>query len=391
MVNPFSFSNIPIIHFGVGKFNQLYPVIENTRNKILIFTGKQSYTKIQQWTDLIEFLNKQSIVFDHVSVTEEPSPEFIDQISKNFNNEFFDFVISIGGGSVIDAGKAVSAMLKLNESVFDYLEGIGNSKVHPGVKIPFIAIPTTSGTGSEATKNAVLNRIGPNGFKRSLRHNNLIPDIAIIDPRLTINCPTDISAACGLDAFTQLLESFVSTKANTITDVLALSGIAQIRNSLVRACKNGDDIDTRTGMSYASLISGITLANAGLGVVHGFASSIGGLHHIPHGVVCGTLLGSSTRINIIKLQTEKNNETALKKYSEVGKLLSGTPNKDDEFYLNSLIETIDYWTKTLHIPKLSKYGINEEEIEKIVEQTGIKNNPVELNQNDLRCILHERL
>ena len=190
-----------------------------------------------------------------------------------------DVVLSTGGGSVIDAGKAVSAMLRVEGSVAEYLEDVGTRK-HPGTKVPFVAVPTTAGTGCEATRNAVLSRVGPDGFKKSLRHDNFLPDAAVVDPVLTLSCPPDITAACGLDALTQLLESFVSTKASVLTDVLALSGLEHIGNSLVPACTNsGQDIDMRANLSYAALMSGITLTSAGLGTVHGFASSIGGLFY----------------------------------------------------------------------------------------------------------------
>ena len=163
---------------------------------------------------------RQNIKFQKVVVNSEPSPELVDETVQKYSAEKIDVVVSIGGGSVIDAGKAISAMLNTSGSVREYLEVVGN-KEHPGTKVPFIAVPTTSGTGSEATKNAVISKLGKDGFKRSLRHDNLVPDVALIDPELTLNCPPDITAAAGMDCFTQLAEAYLSGKSNDYTDALA--------------------------------------------------------------------------------------------------------------------------------------------------------------------------
>jgi alcohol dehydrogenase class IV len=264
---------------------------------------------------------------------------------------------------------------------------------HNGEKIPLIAVPTTSGTGSEATKNAVLSRTGDDGFKKSLRHDNFVPDVVVLDPKLTVSCPAHITAACGMDAFTQLLESYVSTDASPMTDALAFSGLEHVARFLVPASTDrAKDLDVRGGMAYAALMSGITLANAGLGVVHGVASPIGGFFNIPHGVVCGTLIGEATSATIRKLvQEHGSTHPALRKYSRVGVLLCGAAEEDTQRGCESLVSKVNEWTEILNIPRLGDYGVRESDLDRIIAGSGNKNNPVQLGPKEIREILRRRL
>lgn len=395
MIPPFNFARIPHIIFGAGKLNELYSIIPKFGKNILFIIGGNSLKKSGKWDDIISALENKSINFSSTSISSEPSPSLIDEATAKFRDKRFDLVVGIGGGSVIDAGKAISAMLPKKGSIQNYLEGIGE-KSHDGIKLPYIAIPTTSGTGSEATKNAVISEIGPDGFKKSLRHDNLIPNVAIIDPELMISCPLSISASCGMDAFTQLLEAYVSSKRNPITDTLAYNGMKYIGENLLLACSTGSsDVNIRAAMAYGSLLSGITLANAGLGIVHGLASPIGGMYKIPHGVVCGTLLSEATKINIEVLQKQGfGGRKGLKKYAKIGALLKGKyhleEGKINEF-CSMLIETLENWTDKLKINRLGKYGIRNEDFEKIVEKTSLKNNPVNLSKDYIRNIVINRL
>jgi alcohol dehydrogenase class IV len=281
-------------------------------------------------------------------------------------------------------------MMSKTESVIEYLEGVG-TKDHPGTKLPFIAVPTTSGTGSEATKNAVISHIGKDGFKKSLRHENFVPDIAVVDPELTLNCPINITASSGMDCFTQLTEAYLSDKSNEYTDALAFEGLKVIKSSLRRSFFHGDDIGARTGMSFAALTSGICLANAGLGVVHSFASSIGGMYNIPHGVVCGTLMVSANKINVRELRRGGNNKAALKKYSNMGKLFIDEEDKSDAYYIDGFVQYLYDLTDDFHLPGLKGYGLEEEDIEQICRLTENKNNPVKLTLEDLMEIVSSRL
>ena len=358
--------------------------------KLLVVTGNNSFLNSINSEKLIQSIKKSGIDYFIFSVPGEPSPDIIDLAVKRFNHEVIDLVVGIGGGSVMDAGKAISAMMYRNESVVDFLEGVGNNE-HPGTKLPFIAIPTTSGTGSEATKNAVISQIGKNGFKRSLRHDNFVPDVAIVDPELTLHCPRNITSSSGMDCFTQLTESYLSDKSSEYTDALAFEGLRAIKTSLLRSCKDGEDIEARTGMSFAALTSGICLANTGLGAVHGFASSIGGMYDFPHGLICGTLMASANEINVRELRKESTNPVALKKYALLGELFLDEKGKTDNYYADGFIQYLNKLTDELNLPGLKKYGIEETDLDLICRNTEIKNNPVKLTEEDLSEILRSSI
>jgi alcohol dehydrogenase len=239
LISPFIFSRIPVIHFGAGEFNTLPDIIGRMGKTVLIITGSHSFQSSGKKDQLESALKKKSINFFSVQVKGEPSPGLIDTVVAQFRDSGIDVVCGIGGGSVIDAGKAVSAMLLHDDSVFEYLEGVGTGKQHDGDKAPFIAVPTTAGTGSEATKNAVLSEVGQDGFKKSLRHDNFVPDIAVVDPELMLPCPPLTTAASGMDALSQLLESYVSTRASKLTDSLAYDGLSCVVHNLIPACTDG--------------------------------------------------------------------------------------------------------------------------------------------------------
>ncbi|MBA4055806.1 MAG: alcohol dehydrogenase [Marivirga sp.] len=386
-MDSFTHSTTPNLHFGPGKISVLPSAAKSFGSKILLITGTRSFPSSNNGLDLLEQLNARKMHVEHFTIEKEPSPGVIDHAVKTFYAFAPDVVVAIGGGSVLDAGKGISAMLPLNEPVKPYLEGVGKKPVHPGVKIPFIAVPTTAGTGSEATKNAVLSEIGKRGYKKSLRHNNFVPDIAIVDPVLTISCPPSITAASGMDAFTQLLESYLSTKANPITDALAYEGLKRVSFSLMQAYHNGTDLEARTNMALASYISGITLANAGLGLVHGLASAIGGYFEISHGVICSSLILAANKVTIRKLRSGKTANNALTKYALVGKMFSRSEDKSDEYYADLLLSVMETWTKEMNIPPLSEGGITKKDLEKISAASDNKNNPIPLNREEMIEVL----
>ncbi len=386
MVKPFQFSHLPKISFKNGLISELPSIAFNYGNRILVVTGMNSFLKSIQAEKLFSDLEKKKIDYHLIKVPGEPTPESIDNAVVSFKNQDINLIIGIGGGSSIDAGKAISAMMGRSESIVEYLEGVGN-KEHPGTKIPYIAVPTTSGTGSEATKNAVISKIGKNGFKRSLRHDNFVPDIAIVDPELTYNCPKNITASSGMDCFTQLTEAYLSDKSNEYTDALAFEGLKSIKNSLRRSYEDGNDKEARTGMSFAALTSGICLANAGLGVVHGFASSIGGMYNIPHGLICGTLMSKSNELNVRELRKSGSNISALKKYSLLGKLFVDESGKTENYYIDGFIQYLYKLSNELGLTGLKSFKIEKKDIEVICSKTELKNNPVVLTSENLQEII----
>ncbi|MEL6134462.1 MAG: iron-containing alcohol dehydrogenase [Bacteroidota bacterium] len=238
MVKPLTFAHTPQIFFGPGTIELLPREIHKMGTCPLILTGRSFFINTALWPDLQQNLEADHLTWHHALVEREPSPRMIDEILKIYKDSPIDVVVAIGGGSVIDAGKAVSAMRCHPLGVKAYLEGVGNEKP-TGKKIPFIAVPTTAGTGSEATKNAVLSEIGAQGFKKSLRHDNYVPNVAIVDPTLAITCSPAITASSGMDAFTQLLESYLSTKGNSLTDALALEGLLSVREGLIPVYEDG--------------------------------------------------------------------------------------------------------------------------------------------------------
>ena len=390
MVKPFQFARLPLIIFGTGKVSELPKLVSDFGKTVLLVTGARSFVASPAAVTLLEQMESRGVTIHRVTVDREPSPELIDETVRNFMGNEPGAVVSIGGGSVIDAGKAVSAMLGKEGSVREYLEVVGD-KEHPGTKVPFIAVPTSSGTGSEATKNAVISRVGKEGFKRSLRHDSLVPDIALIDPALTINCPKDITAAAGMDCFTQLTEAYLSTKSNEYTDALALEGIRAINRSLLRSYTHGDDINARSDMSFAALTSGICLANAGLGAVHGLAGTIGALYNVPHGVVCGTLMSAANKLNVRELRKRGGDEEALVKYAVLGRIFADATGKSDSYYVDFFLDYLSAVTYRLDLPKLSKYGITPDDLPVISGQSDAKNNPVKLPGEQLAEILMNRL
>lgn len=392
-MRPFDYARIPPIYFGAGKLNRLPQLLKQYQGQgVLLVTGGTSLQRSGKLAWVKNLLEQAGTTVHHVACDSEPTAVLIDDTVADHREHSVDVVVSIGGGSVVDAGKAISAMLPHHNSIIDHLEGVGQGIAHSGVKRPFIAVPTTSGTGSEVTKNAVITEVGAAGYKKSLRHDNFIPDGVIVDGQLLTSCPREVTAACAMDAFTQLLEPLLSPTVSPLTEAIAWSGLDAMKDSLMPACgAGGADVAVRERLAYASLLSGIALANDGLGIVHGLASPIGGFFPIPHGIVCGTLVAASVRANVRALRQRAPTSPALRKLARVGALLAGPPERSVEDNCDALVDTLDQWTAALQIPKLSQYGMQDSDLETILNVAQNRNNPVELTRAEIRSLIEERL
>jgi alcohol dehydrogenase len=374
--------HLPRIEFGAGAIRKLPAIAAQYGKRLLIITGAAAFTDSEAGKTLFNDLQAAGFTWEIRRVTQEPSPQWVDATVAAFAampDISFDAVIGIGGGSPLDAAKAVAGLLKPGNSVMDHLEGVGAAVPYQGEATPFIAVPTTAGTGSEATKNAVLSVSGEHGFKKSFRDDKLVAAYAIVDPDLLATCPPAQIAANGMDAFTQLMEAYVSTRANPLTDALALAGMAAVRDSLLAFYADQTDSVARSKLAYASLLSGICLAQTGLGSVHGVVAPLGAFHPIGHGVGCGMLVTEATRLNIDLLEAREPNNPALAKYTAIGTLFRG-----------GLVHTLQTWAQQLHLPRLADFGVTEADIPKLVAHSrgsSMQTNPIALSDADIAHLI----
>lgn len=389
----FTIKPLPAITFGPGCINKLAAITESIGSTFLVMTGANSIKRQQNWSVTEQAFTARRATLHYAHIGHEPTPEAIDSITSAYFDYDIDGVISIGGGSVVDAGKAVSAMLPTGEKIEQFLEGVG-SRQPDGRKLPFVAVPTTAGTGSEASANAVITKTGPGGYKKSLRHDRYIPDFALIDPELMRSCPPELTASCSMDAFTQLVEGFLSTRASVFSDAIAWSGIKAVQRSLITVYESGDDLQARSDMAYAALCSGVVLANAGLGIIHGLAPVLGSMFGIPHGTVCGTLMAAGNDVTFKRLLKNGKNQPALSpyvaKYRKLGRLFCPGGSNDEDEGLR-FVEKLYLLTDMLELPALSVYGTTPESLDKVVRGASIKNNPVSLSKEDITALLLKRL
>jgi len=324
------------------------------------------------------------------SVDGEPTTSVAREGTKRALEANCDLVIGFGGGSALDTGKAVAALLTNGGEPEDYLEVIGRGSQLTRPSAPFVAVPTTAGTGAEVTRNAVL-ASPERGVKVSLRSPIMLPRLALVDPELTYSLPPQATASTGLDALTQLVEPYVSIRSNPVTDALCREGIHRVARSLHRAYERGHDAAAREDMMLASLLGGLALANAGLGAVHGFAGPVGGMFPAPHGAICARLLPHVIAVNIAALRKRLPQSVALKRYDEIGQMLAGKPEADAE----DAVAWTEQTCETLHVPPLGSYGITLQDFPALIERAAVassmKSNPIQLTTDEMRQILERAL
>jgi alcohol dehydrogenase class IV len=382
----FEFATATRIVFGTGKARELGPIARQAGRRALVVTGRNR-TRAE---GLLAQLQEQKITTIPVSIFGEPEVSMIEEAMRLARSENCDVVISQGGGSAIDAGKAMAAMLANEGELLDYLEVIGRGKTLTKPSVPFLAIPTTAGTGAEVTRNAVL-ASAEHRVKVSLRSAYMLPNVAIVDPELTYGLPPALTASTGLDALTQVIEPYVCTRSNPMTDSLCVEGIRRAARSLATAYRDGGNIAAREDLAIASLFGGLALANAGLGAVHGFAGPIGGMVNAPHGAVCAALLPHVMQVNLRALNRRDPHNLALNRYSQVARLVTSQPQASAE----DGVEWIRQLVAQLQIPGLSVYGLTArhtpELVQKAAKASSMKPNPIQLTREELTEIIEQAL
>jgi len=391
----FEFATATRIIFGPGTIKEVAPLAAEMAgpsdsrrktglrgNRAFVITGRTT----ERAEPILEQLNKHAIEYVTFNVPSEPTTTMIKQAVERARNNKSDLVIGIGGGSVLDTGKVVAAMLTNTGQPADYLEIVGLGKPITQSPVPYIAIPTTAGTGAEVTRNAVIG-VPEHKVKVSMRSPMMLPRLAVVDPELTYSMPPSVTASTGLDALTQLMEAFVSNKANPMIDGICREGLKRAGRSLLTAYEDGSNRDARQDMSLASLFSGLALANAGLGAVHGFAGPLGGVISAAHGVICARLLPFVMQANVKALQSRADSSPALARYDQIAQFLTGNVRAKAADGLK--------WVQDiclqLKVPPLSESGLKEQDLPAVIakaqKSSSMKGNPIALTEDELISIL----
>lgn len=370
----FDFATTKQIRFGAGKAEQLAEVVAGLGSRPFVVTGGSP----ARYAHVLGGLEPG------FQVKGEPTMEVVRDALAAARAGTVDVVVGLGGGSVIDTAKAVAALLGNGGDPMDYAEVIGAGKKLLQPSAPFVAVPTTSGTGSEATANAVLGSL-EHGVKVSLRSAYMLPDVAIVDPELVLDCPPHVTAAAGMDALTQCIEPLVSHHATPLTDGFCREGLRRAASGLRRAVATGDDLDARTDMAMCALLSGMSLANAKLGAVHGFAGPLGGMTWAAHGAICAALLPHVVRANIAALKARDPGSPAIERYDEVGELLTGERSAE------AAVAWVTETSQLLGIGGLGSLGLSEDRIEEACDKaaaaSSMKGNPIVLTGSELHAIV----
>jgi alcohol dehydrogenase class IV len=382
----FEFATATRIIFGNGTLQEIGPLAAAMGSRALVVTGQTT----ARAGLLLELLSAEKIDTVSFGVASEPTTEVARLGTERARESGCDLVVGFGGGSILDTGKAIAALLTNGGDLLDYLEVIGRGQPLAQPSVPYIAIPTTAGTGAEVTRNAVLAST-EHQVKVSLRSPLMLPRLALVDPELTHSLPPEVTASTGLDALTQVMEPYVSKRANPMTDALCREGMRRAARSLRRAYQRGDDVSAREDMALTSLFGGLALANAGLGAVHGFAGPIGGMFHGAHGAICARLLPFVMAANVRALQQRSPESVALARYQEIGRILTGSEKANDD----DGVTWVQNLCQALQVPSLASYGMKQADLAVVVEKSAaassMRGNPIELTSEELGVILEAAL
>ena len=382
----FEFATAGRIVFGRGCAAQIGAEAAILGRRVFVLTGSQR----DRWDFVWRDLRRKGLDGARFEIPGEPTVEMIERAAGEAQRAAAEVVLGIGGGSVIDAAKAVAAKVPNPGDLQDYLEVIGRGQALARPSLPCIAVPTTAGTGAEVTRNAVLRSEG-HGIKVSLRSPTMLPVRALVDPDLTLSVPPAVTAATGMDALTQLLEAFVSGRANPLTDGICREGLRRAVRSLEQAYRHGDDADAREEMALASLFGGLALANAGLGAVHGFAGPLGGMRPAAHGMICAALLPAVMAANIQVLNQRHPKHPALERYREIAVLVTGRNGAGAE----DGVDWLRGLARRLAVPSLGDLGFTaaqtDEAVSKARQASSMKGNPVALTEEELAAIYRNAL
>jgi len=388
--NTFEFRSVGRIIFGRGEFARIGESAAEMGASAMVVSNAGERGDGGLVDRLGELLAAVGVRHEFYRQRGEPRVVDVEQALRIAREAGADFVIGLGGGSAIDAAKAVAGLLTNGGGPLDYMEIIGKGRKITRRAAPWIAVPTTAGTGAEVTRNAVI-ASPENHFKASIRGAELLASVAIVDPRLGAPVRAEITARAGADALCQLIESYTSNRAQPITDALGARGMALAARSLLKAYRDGSDLDAREDMAMAALLGGITLTNAGLGAVHGFAAPLGANFPVPHGTVCGTLLPHVMRANIAALRRESPEHAALSRYAAVGRALTGRRGLGDAEAIDAGLTFVEELIGGLGLPALGEFGLAHDRVGQMVElaarSSSIRYNPVKLSDDILAEVL----
>jgi alcohol dehydrogenase class IV len=380
----FEFATAARIVFGAGSVAQLPAIVKGLGERVLLVTGRNP-ERVARVRKSFEEAGLDCVV---VPVPGEPTVKLVREGARVCSASERDVVVGIGGGSAMDAAKAIAIVAENSGEPLDYLEVVGRGEALRQPGLPFIAVPTTAGTGTEVTRNAVLGS-PEHGLKASLRSPMMLAKVALIDPELTLELSPQMTAQTGLDTLTQLLEPFVSKNANAFVDLYCVDGMQRVREALPRCFLNGSDRQSREAMAYASLLSGLALSNAGLGVVHGLAGPAGGMMDAPHGAICAALLAESVRANVAALRARECEHPAVRKYARAAEILSGRDKPEE------LAAWLKQFVGRLQTRGLGQLGLAKEQVPELVQKatkaSSMKANPIVLTTEELTEVVERSM